>query len=95
MKRNKLQENAPDPTGNTEHGWMWRIHCPSCSDPVVLAMPDSGMKKMRTLLQRNVGSDGRTAEIWGGGRNVRKMPPEELNQVQHLRRRGTGLRPGI
>ena len=67
MKRNKIQENAPDPTGNTEHGWMWKIHCPSCNDPVVLAMPDSGMKKMRTLLQRNVGSYGRTAEIWGGG----------------------------
>ena len=45
MKRNKLQENAPDPTGNTEHGWMWRIHCPSCSDPVVLAMPDSGIEE--------------------------------------------------
>ena len=65
MKRKKLQENAPDPTGNTEHGWMWKIHCPSCNDPVVLAMPESGMKKMRTLLQGNVGSDGRTAEIWG------------------------------
>ena len=46
---------------------MWKIHCPSCNDPVVLAMPDSGMKKMRALLRGNVGSDGRTAEIWGGG----------------------------
>ena len=67
MKRKKLQENSPDPTGDTERGWMWKIHCPSCNDPVVLAMPDSGMKKMRTLLQGNVGSNGRTAEIWGGG----------------------------
>ena len=67
MKRKKLQENAPDPTGNTEHGWMWKIHCPNCNDPVVLAMPDSGMKKMRTLLQGIVGSDGQTAEISGRG----------------------------
>ena len=67
MKRKKLQENSPDPTGDTERGWMWKIHCPSCNDPVVLAMPDSGMKKMRTLLQGIVGSDGQTAEISGRG----------------------------
>ena len=33
MKRKKLQENSPDPTGDTERGWMWKIHCPSCNDP--------------------------------------------------------------
>lgn len=67
MKEKKLQENPHDPTGATENGWMWKIHCPNCDDRVVLSMPDSGMKKMRALLQRNVGSDGRTSEIWGGG----------------------------
>ena len=68
MKRKKLQEKPQDPTGDTEHGWMWKVYCPGCNDRVVLAMPESGMKNMRALLRETIGSDGRTAELWREGR---------------------------
>ena len=46
----KMKKRRRDPTGNTEKGWMWKIHCPECNQRFVMAMPDSGMKALREFI---------------------------------------------